>query len=601
MNRFQRWVKRAGGEPLDRLSQRAAGVAVRRSGLRRRLRPGGELPKDELRRHFVEDHGEDGAPEAWRQRARRFLFGPRRGPALSDALGWLVPDDVWRVAVEGPVTGLERGEALLFDRRQASVGWPPDFGRDPLTGARWPTLKHWSDYDTLDPQLPDSRPIQELSRFTLAFHIGRHVVRSRDEAAAQRLWIMFEAWDTQNPYGLTVHWASGREASYRLFAWLFATVATLDSEATTAARLARVTERAWYVAHHAEGDLGRARSRRDLDVLAQSAALWTVGALFPEMRRAGAWERRGRETFEAEVLRQVDTDGTFLQRGPFEHRTLLDLVLWSARLGELTGVPLGEATLERLGAAFRWLVELTDPDSGAVPNFGVNDGTHLLPLSTCAYGDMRPTLQAMSFLLYRRRAFAEGPWDEKMLWLFGPDALDADVGAWPRRGSSLASGGYETFVGPRTWAAVRSGKPSRVPDQADMLHLDLWDGPRNVLRDAGVLQAGPAGRWVTYGSSTAAHNVVEIDGEDQMRRAPRQRWARAVRSRFLRRRRSDDGRVDVFAGEHEGYRRLAGTPVHRRSLIRLDDAWVVVDDRAGHRHARPDAALPAVSDGVAAR
>jgi len=113
-----------------------------------------------------------------------------------------------------------------------------------------------------------------------------------------------------------------------------------------------------------------------------------------------------------------------------------------------------------------------------------------------------------------------------------------------------------------------------------MLHVDLWLNGLNVLRDGGSYRyydAGGLGKWF---QSTAAHNTIEIDGEDQMIPGPRFLWFRWTQSRLRPR---PGGNPDCVVGEHDGYGRLGVT--HRRALLRAGDAWVIVDDLLGRgRH-----------------
>jgi hypothetical protein len=83
---------------------------------------------------------------------------------------------------------------------------------------------------------------------------------------------------------------------------------------------------------------------------------------------------------------------------------------------------------------------------------------------------------------------------------------------------------------------LRTGAPLRFrPGHADLLHLDLWDGPRALLRDGGTGAYNPPpgqGWWHAHFTGTAAHNTIAFDGADQMPRAGRflfARWPRTGR------------------------------------------------------------------------
>ena len=116
---------------------------------------------------------------------------------------------------------------------------------------------------------------------------------------------------------------------------------------------------------------------------------------------------------------------------------------------------------------------------------------------------------------------------------------------------------------------------------ADMLHLDLWWRGINLLRDSGSFSYyDPAENWDRHFLSTAAHNTLTVGGAEQMIKGTRFRWHSLVESRCLGRRRGKD--IELWEGEHYGYRRLPSQATHRRTIGRLgEECWLVVDDVLG--------------------
>jgi uncharacterized heparinase superfamily protein len=118
--------------------------------------------------------------------------------------------------------------------------------------------------------------------------------------------------------------------------------------------------------------------------------------------------------------------------------------------------------------------------------------------------------------------------------------------------------------------------PNDLPAHAhaDCLSFELWvDGERWVV-DTGT-STYKAGSRRAYERSTAAHNTVEIDGEDQTEVWGIFRAARRARG-TLELVAIDGGTVEVVAS-HDGYRRLPGSPVHRRRW-RMSSGLVKITD-----------------------
>ena len=555
-------------------------LRARTGWLERRL-PAGEPDPQQRRDWFVDDYQPEQARRRWHERSDRLPFGPSAASSFRLGLEAIVGDPRWRSSVDEEVEALLRGDMRFFGHRRHAVGWPPDFQLDPLHGIDWPTGMHWSRYHQFDPTRADLKCVWEASRFAFAYTLARAGLRRANATAggdpAASLWEAIEAWDAQNPYGLTVQWANGQEAAFRMFAWLFAVCALVDRSCSTADRLHRLTELVALTARHVAGNLNYARGQHNNHALSEAIALWSVGLQFPELRRADSWRSTGKRVLEEELLAQVATDGSYVQHSVNYHRLMLDVTMWGARVGELHDDPLSPQVKERLEAALDWYLTMIDPDSGGAPNFGANDGAQVLPLSTCEFTDHRPTAQAASYWLRRRRAYPAGPWDETMLWLFGPEALAAPVQPLQRRSRHFDVGGYSILSGERSWGLIRSHSFRTRPSQADMLHLDLWDGGCNVLRDAGTYHYFTRPPWQDYFAGTAAHNTVCVDGLDQMERGPRFLWLYWLRSTLLHRAVAEGGDAECWVGEHDGYRRRCGV-LHRRILLRLGDVWNVIDD-----------------------
>jgi hypothetical protein len=153
-------------------------------------------------------------------------------------------------------------------------------------------------------------------------------------------------------------------------------------------------------------------------------------------------------------------------------------------------------------------------------------------------------------------------------------------------------------------AVVRAGPHG--PDHqlghahADLLSFDLSHGAQRLVTDTGTstYAAGPARDWLR---STAAHNTVQLDGAELLEAWSSWRTGRRGRARCEAR-----GETAGFAwihASHDGWRWLAGSPVHHRLLAVGADSALVVDvllGAGGHRiesrlHLHPDAPAHALA------
>ena len=575
MNRIAKLWWTAKGVGWDNLPRRLLQAwRIRTGSLRRRLAPA-RFSEEAFRAQCGIQVG--GQAAGWRERAARFFPMPS-----VETLRAAADETTWRRQVTDVCNKALAGEYLFFSRWYGTLGWPPDFNLDPVHGADWPVGEHWLSTGHSGAGRGDIKLVWEASRFSLGYCFAREYVRSRDERWAEGFWQMLDAWIEQCPPEQSAAWRCGQEMTFRLMAMLFGATATVESAAATPRRLYALSRLAWQTGRHISANINQARMQGNNHAVSEAVGLWTVGLLFPEFAPAEGWRRRGRQVLSAEVARQVTDDGSYVQNSLNYHRVLLDDLLWAIRLAEINGVCLPDAVRDGFRRATDWLVEMIDPTSGRTPNYGANDGALVLPLSTCDYRDFRPVAQAASALAHGTRCFEAGPWDEKMLWLLGADSPPPAV-APPARSPCFASadGGYYVLRGPNCRIMTRCHTYRSRPSQADMLHVDLWYKGANVLRDAGSYTYHGRPPWKDYFRGTAAHNTVQVDGADQMVPGPRFLWFRWTRSRLLRFETSPDGRAGLFQGEHYAYTRLPGRVIHRRTICRIDDTCIIIDDILG--------------------
>lgn len=575
MNALGRMWWTAKGVGWDNLARRLLQAARVRSGLlRRRLDPG-RFTQQEFEQSCTASISEQRS--LWRERRQRFLPIPQAAHLCNTCDG-----DTFRTAVLDVCEKAIAGEYLFFSHWYGHLGWPPNFNLDPVHHIDWPIGPHWTTTARSGPPRDDIKLVWEPSRFSLAYYLARAYARTDDERWAQAFWTMFDAWIDQNPPQQSVAWGCGQEMTFRLMAMLFGAMVTLDSPAATNQRLYALSRLSWQTGRHISTNINYARSQKNNHAISEAVGLWTVGSLFGELQEAARWQRDGQRILAAEVRRQIYGDGSFVQHSLNYHRVMMDDLLWALAVSGQAGIPLPLDVQDRFARATSWLEQMVDPQTGRVPNYGPNDGAQVLPLAYCDYLDYRPTVQAARLLLDGSRPFGPGPWDEKALWLVGQPALQATVQSTKRPAAvAMDDGGYYILRGRQSWGMIRCHTYRDRPAQADMLHFDLWYNGANILRDGGSYLYYCQPPWKNYFNSTAAHNTIEVDGQDQMVKGPRFLWFQWTRSRLRQLHVSSDSQHAHVQCEHYGYSRLTGQVIHRRTINRHGDNWRIVDDLVG--------------------
>lgn len=483
----------------------------------------------------------------------------------------------WDEGTSTPVTlseDIAQGKMRYFEHVIAQTGFPPDWHANPFTGQRAPAGLHWSRIG--DFGHGDIKIIWEPSRFGFAYALVRAYWRTGDDAHAEMFWRLVENWQSENPPQQGPNWKCGQEISFRVMAWCFGLYGLLDSQATTATRVASLAQMIAVSGFRIESNLDYALSQRNNHGISEGLGLWTIGALFPELRSAAKWVKTGREILESQARELIYEDGSFSQHSVNYHRLMLHDYLWALRLGEILDQPFSDGLKRLVSKAGEFLYQIQDEASGRAPYYGQNDGALILPLNNCDYQDFRPVVQAINYLSKRSRSFSSGPWDEDLLWLFGSGALASPASNHKREDFKAEQGGCYTLRSGDGFAFTRCARFRHRPAQADLLHVDLWWRGQNIAMDAGTFSYNAPAPWDNPLAHTAYHNTVTVDGRDQMERIRKFLWLPWAQGRSLAYRRSPD--LTYWEGEHDGYKRLNPPSRHRRAIVRLGEHWLVLDD-----------------------
>lgn len=472
-----------------------------------------------------------------------------------------------------PVRAWEEG-GMLFSRWPFAVPEaPPDWLANPLTGLRMPDPgRPWYLIPDFDPQVGDIKLMWELSRMDWVLAFAQRA-RNGDGAALARLNAWLADWFAKNPPYAGPNWKCGQEASIRVMHLACAALMLGQvREASPALRsalqlhLKRIAPTVQY-----------AMAQDNNHGTSEAAALYIGGSWLQALGVAGgaAYARTGLRWLENRARRLIGGDGSFSQYSVNYHRVMLDTFslaeVWRRHL-DLP--PLPPRLRERVLAAGEWLRGLTNAETGDAPNLGANDGARLLQLADTGYRDHRPSVQLALALFGDYRAYAaEGSWNHALRWLDVPVPTALAPAQTHHAGED---GGFAVLRRGAALAVLRYPRFRFRPSQADVLHLDLWVGTQNLLRDAGTYSYNTDLRWQQYFGGTASHNTVQFDERDQMPRLTRFLLGDWLKARW----KSKLMDVDGAARFSVGYRDGKGAS-HKRSLALWETGMRVEDVLGG--------------------
>ncbi len=276
--------------------------------------------------------------------------------------------------------------------------------------------------------------------------------------------------------------------------------------------------------------------------------------LFFDGNEARQWFKKGVEILETELKEQILSDGGHFELSPMYHRIILEDLLDLINLFQVFYPQSDMEILQQLITSsermFNWMDIMSHPD-GEVAFFNDSAMAIAAPkVSLKAYAELlnlkNVTIKRKPYLLLKESGFFR--WEE------GEAVLIGDVGN----------------VG-----------PDYLPGHghADTLSFEFSIGNSRVLVNSGTsLYEESSERLRQRG--TSAHNTLEIDGENSSEIWKSFRIARRAKPFNLSIKKNSDKWIEL-ACSHDGYYRLKGRNIHRRSWKFAPGKLVVSDEVVG--------------------
>ena len=279
-------------------------------------------------------------------------------------------------------------------------------------------------------------------------------------------------------------------------------------------------------------------------LFANAKALVFAGLFFDD-KEAQQWLATGMEILAAQLPQQILADGGHFERSTMYHALALEDMLDLINVGRVFGATLPAAWPGIAARMREWLAAMCHPDG--------------------------------EISLFNDAAFGIAPMpDELGRYAL---ALGIDGAAAPyRQHRLLAASGYVRAAVAEAVLIMDVAPigPDYLPGHAhaDTLSFELSLFGRRLVVNGGTSRYG-LGPEREAERGTAAHNTVTVDGQDSSEVWSGFRVARRARPFDLDI--ADDGDCLRVACAHDGYTRLPGKPVHRRTWTLRSGALCVVD------------------------
>ncbi len=501
----------------------------------------------------------------------------------------------------------------LFAHDDLILDTPIDWHKDYGSGKRFP-LRFGAGIDYRDSRkYGDVKNVWEINRHVHLVPLAQAYYVTGEEKWRDEVLEQLSHWIDANPYLIGINWCSALENALRLINWCwtyyFIAAVQPPPEAFCRRFFGSIYQHCCFINRRYS-----AYSSANNHLIGEAAGVFITTTLFPFLPGAEKFRNRAKRILEREIRLQFSPDGVNREQAVEYHCFSLELALLSYLVAERNDSPFSNEYRELLHKAFGFLAALYSPQTGIVPQIGDSDNAVVLQL------DESHTPHILSLLNTGAVLFSDetlkrtdATLDEKASWLLGGSAaretfesLNPHVASHVPDIISFEQGGYQvlnvrgndSLDGKLIFDCGELGYGSLAAHgHADALSVVLLVEGNEILTDPGTYAYHTERPWRDYFRSTAAHNTVEVAGEDQSVIGGAFLWLKEAHAHCIGRYR-DAERLEV-AGMHEGYMRLEQPVVHRRSvqwrhqhnLFRITDTLAAADTSTFtvHFHFHPDA------------
>ena len=451
----------------------------------------------------------------WREKGRGWYFQDR---------GTLTVPKVKSAQLKEKMKHILKGDVLFFSKSWKSLGLDYDWVTNPETGYHYDAKQHWTKVNDFSKEAGDIKFVWEKSRFSWLLTVCRYDYHF-DEDHAKFVFSQILDWIDKNPLNCGPNYKCSQETSIRINNWLFALSFYKHSEALTEDRWKKIMTSIYWQTDHVMKNINFSRiAVRNNHAITETLTLYLIGMMFPMMKGAAAWKKKGKRWFEQEIDYQIEDDGTFIQDSMNYHRVLIQLLTYAIALADKHGETFSDFVYEKAYSSVNFLFQFQEPTNGWLPNYGANDGALFFPLSDNDYRDYRPQLDALHILLTGASLYDEAYEDVQWICCKENPKRKLQKKILKQQGLiKFEKSGFYLIREEDTLSFVRCGL-FKKNGSTDQLHLDVWYKGKNVLMDGGSYMYNTDEATVRYFAGTEAHNTIMIGDYDQMQKGMRFIW-----------------------------------------------------------------------------
>ena len=500
----------------------------------------------------------------------------------------------------------EKKALSAMSHERSAISYEPiDWHIDFRSGYRWNPKTYYKDIKYGHRLGVDVKVPWELSRFQHLTTLGEAYFLSEDEKYATEFVNQVTDWIGHNPPSCGVNWKCTMDVAIRVCNWLLAWKFFEDSPSISNEFIARFFKSLLQHGRHIENNLEWSKTLTSNHYLSDIVGLIYLGVLIPEFKESEKWKNFGIEELKKEMFKQVYPDGLDFEASTCYHRLVLELFFYATFLVitndknfkednfiDVGNEIFGEKYLQRLYKMFKFVLYALKPN-GKIPQVGDNDNGRLHIFTKRDVPDTRYllTLGAIFFKEPKIKVKEFG-FCEETLWVFGEEGYkiwqDLEENCLANvKSRAFPDAGWYIMRNDKDYMFISCGPNGQNGNGGhchnDKLSFELCINGKDIIVDPGTYVYTSYPEWRNKFRSTAYHSTVVVDSEEQNRVDEKSLFEMKNDAEVKCLRWEMSSEIDIFIGEHYGYKRFSRPVIHKREIryYKKDKKWEIMDKFKG--------------------
>ncbi|MBE3093916.1 MAG: alginate lyase family protein, partial [Actinobacteria bacterium] len=478
--------------------------------------------------------------------------------------------------------------SIIFKSSLQGYGYDPiDWHIDFKSGYRWDNKTWYRKIKFGTTPGADVKVPWELSRCYHFLTLGQAYFITGDEKYTKEFIYQFIDWVENNPIQFGVNWVCTMDVAIRACNWILSFLYFKNSKLINKEFLYEFIKNIFIHGLHIRKNLEKDPfSPKTNHYISNLAGLIYIGRFLNNLKFGKALLDFAIRELNKEVQHQVYNDGSSFEASTCYHRLVLELLFYPVLFltkshKEFNGYNFkdtavkifGDVYIKKIFKMFEVLKYCLNPD-GYIPQIGDNDNGRLHIFGYPEMLDATYLLQIAS-VFFNESSFKILRKDE-ILWIFGKtgskiwDNLNG-VSIKSIESHAFLNVGWFILRKNNNFLMISAGQNGQGGNGGhahnDKLSFELCINGKNIIVDPGTYLYTGSPEWRNKFRSTAYHNTVSINNQEQNRFVKKSLFLLNNDSNVKIKEWTTNEYYDLLDAEHYGFTRSKNPIIHQRQII----------------------------------